>query len=116
MDGVANPEQVDLMAQPVCPVVGEIGEDKCRNPHGPPGGKFPRTGSCRGVEDGGVSADCEDFGEEAAALVHDATADVGEGVPESIESQSPPTVPHHLEGNQGEKHRDGQDDQVHVRK
>jgi len=68
------------------------------------------------VKDGGVGAYSQDFGEEAAALVHDAAPDVGEGVTKPVQPEPTPTVPHRLEGDQAEKDRDGQNNQVHVRK
>ena len=46
-------------------------------------------------------------------MVHDATANVGERVPESIESQSTRFVPHHFEGDETEKHGDREDDEIH---
>lgn len=113
VDDMTNPEDVDFVCRPVCPVIGEIREHECGGPHGPVLVECPWPPLCCPMEYRCVCAHGDDLGEQGAGLVHDPAADVGHAVPQAVESLALELVPYHLQSDEGEEDGDGKDNQIH---
>ena len=101
------------MTEPVCPVIGQVGQYKSGHPNSGRGLQFPWAPCCREVKHGGVGCYDQNFGKQSGRLVHDPAANVGQAVPQAVKSTAFELVPSDLQPYESEEDGDGKDNQIH---